>query len=251
KSAAEILDYYMMEAPSRQSTLDIFKGEWSSRLPDPELNAGDVNLFDDPRIKWFIEQLGGVEGKTVLELGPLEAGHTYMLERAGAASILGIEANTRAYLKCLVIKELFGLQRSHFLCGNFMAYLADYEGHFDVCLASGVLYHMTDPVALIAHLANVTDHVCIWTHYYDPDILAFSVHQPSEYDGFSHMLHVVGYGEERDWAGFCGAGTSHRCWLTRDEIIGAFEYFGLSNITIGLEEPDHPHGPAITLIASR
>lgn len=86
---------------------------------------------------------------TVLELGPLEAGHTYMLEKMGARSIVAVEANSRAYLKCLIVKELFELKRAKFLLGDFVAYLKNNTRHFDLCLASGVLYHMQNPAELL------------------------------------------------------------------------------------------------------
>ena len=88
----EIPDYYVKSAPSVQNTLDIFPGEWASKLPGDLslLNAGQSGLFEDARITWAVEQLGGVTGQTILELGPLEAGHTYMLEKLGAASITAV-----------------------------------------------------------------------------------------------------------------------------------------------------------------
>ena len=72
---------------------------------------------------WLVEQLGGVRDLSILELGPLEGGHTYWLEKMGAKSILALEANTRAFLKCLVVKEVYGLERAKFLCGDFMGFL--------------------------------------------------------------------------------------------------------------------------------
>jgi predicted RNA methylase len=121
----DILDQYISSAPSPQNALDIFKDEWSSKLPAYlyELESGSVPLFSDARIEWVVNQLGSFEHKTVLELGPLEGGHTYMLERFGAASITSIEANTRAYLKCLIVKEVLGLNRVKFLCGDFIEFL--------------------------------------------------------------------------------------------------------------------------------
>src|SRR6187402_1626923 len=92
---AAILDSYVHAAPSPQLALDLFKGDWWSAVPG--LQAGSTPLFDDSRIRWAVEHLGGVTGRRILELGPLEGGHTYMLERAGAASVVAIEANTRAY----------------------------------------------------------------------------------------------------------------------------------------------------------
>ncbi|WP_228042676.1 MULTISPECIES: hypothetical protein [unclassified Tychonema] len=83
----EIIDYYVKSAPSVQNALDIFQGEWASKLPGDLslLNAGQSGLFDDARITWAVEQLGEIKGKNILELGPLEAGHTYMLEITGSS----------------------------------------------------------------------------------------------------------------------------------------------------------------------
>jgi SAM-dependent methyltransferase len=162
---AAILDQYVRAAPAPQHALDIFKGEWWSCLPGEwsELEAGQLPLFDDSRIHWAIEALDGVSGKQVLELGPLEGGHTYSLERAGAQSILAIEASTKAFLKCLVVKELMGLERSRFVLGDFEEYLRSGSERFDAAIASGVLYHVRQPVELIQNLARVADHVFIWT----------------------------------------------------------------------------------------
>ena len=110
-----VLDLYVNAAPDPQHALNIFRGEWLSKLPPPfaELQAGSNLLFEDARLEWGLDMLGGVQSKTVLELGPMEAGHTYMLEHRGAASIISIEANTRAYLKCLIIKGLQKTKHSH------------------------------------------------------------------------------------------------------------------------------------------
>src|SRR6187549_1828057 len=101
-------DHYVTSPPSGQNAIDIFKGEWSSQFPPEagEIQAGQWKLFEDTRLAWGLGRLGGIDGGNVLELGPLEAGHTYMLERAGAASVVAVEANTRAYLKCLIVKEI-------------------------------------------------------------------------------------------------------------------------------------------------
>lgn len=256
-----ILDQYVKSAYSPQHALDIFNGEWSSKLPEAlaDLQAGSIGLFEDKRIEWAIEKLGYVEGKTVLELGLLEAGHTYMLDRCGAAEILSIEANSRAYLKCLIIKELLNLKRARFLYGDFVEYLRTNQTKFDVCIASGVLYHMRNPVQLIELIAKASDKIFIWTHYYDKGIISsnpnlahkFSRNTPAEYSGFRHTLYHQEYKEALKWAGFCGGSESHSNWLSRDGILACLRHFGLSNIQINFEQPDHPNGPSFGLIAVR
>lgn len=262
QNQTNILEKYVISAPHPQNALDIFKGEWASKLPEKlaDLDAGSIPLFEDSRIIWFVEQIGGIQGKTVLELGPLEAGHTYMLEHYGAKSVTSIEANPRAYLKCLIIKELLELKYAHFLCGDFIKYLQKTEERFDVCIASGVLYHTINPVELIALLAKVTDQLYIWTHYYDKELLSKKVHlarqfsegELAEYAGFRHTLYRRVYPKEfLKWESFHGGGTASTCWLRRKDIIKCLKYFGLTEIKIDFNDPNHQYGPNIALKACR
>jgi Protein of unknown function (DUF1698) len=254
----DALDYYLDAAPSWQTTLDLFQGEWLSKLPQQfgDLNAGAVPLFNDDRLKWGIRQLGGVKGQTVLELGPLEGGHSYMLEQAGAASVLGIEANFRAYLKCLTIKELLDLKRSKFLYGNCVAYLKTHPGKFDFCCASGILYHMTNPAELIALVAASCDRAYFWTHYYDAEIIPATPHlaprfgEPieTEYSGFRHILHRQNYSSVNS-ATFIGGNQPYSHWMTREGILQCLEFFGFRDIEINFEIPNHPSGPCFSLTA--
>lgn len=223
------------------------------------LQAGSASLFEDARIEWCAAQLDGFEGKSVLELGPLEAGHTYMLECLGAASILSIEANTRAYLKCLIVKELLNLRRSRFLCGDFLEYLRTTQTKFDVCIASGVLYHMLNPVELIALAAKASDQLFIWTHYYDHAIisnnsnLAYKVSGSvlADYGGFQHKIYRQEYKAALDWQGFCGGSEVFSHWLSRDDILACLRYFGFKDIQTNFEHVDHPNGPSFALTAVR
>jgi hypothetical protein len=256
-----ILDEYVTSIPSPQNALDIFKGEWSSKLPEPlaELKAGSALLFEDARIDWCATQLGGFEGQSVLELGPLEGGHTYMMERLGAAQIISIEANTRAYLKCLIIKELLNLKRTHFLCGDFLEYLRTNQRKFDICIASGVLYHMRNPAELIALVAKASDRIFIWTHYYDQAIISgnsklsyrLSRGIPTEYEGFRYALYRQEYKAALNWGGFCGGSAASSNWMSRDDILSCLHHFGLNDIQINFDQPDHPNGPSFALTAVR
>jgi hypothetical protein len=55
--------------------------------------------------------------------------------------------------------------------GDFGRYLEQCDEKFDVLIASGVLYHMSEPVRLLENAAKVTNHIGLWTHYYDPEII--------------------------------------------------------------------------------
>jgi SAM-dependent methyltransferase len=256
------VQHYLTSAPCPQNALDIFRGDWSSKLPPPldGAEAGTIPLFQDDRVEWALQQLGGVQGRTVLELGPLEGGHAYMLEKGGASSIVSIEANARCYLKCLVAKELLRLTRVNFLCGDFVEYLRTNETAFDVCIASGVLYHMRNPAELIALIAKRCPRLYLWTHYYDEAICTSSPQlmplfaregNPSEYGGFKHTLHQLNYGGARASTAFCGGSAAYTNWLSRDDILACCRHFGFVDITISHEKRDHPNGPSFAFVAKR
>jgi hypothetical protein len=250
----------VQSAPSAQNALDIFAGEWASSLPEPyaNLRAGGVPLFQDSRIEWAAEQLN-VKGKSILELGPLEGGHTYMLEKMGAESIVAIEANAKAFLKCLIIKEILGLKHAQFLCGDFLKYLETKPPRFDAVIASGVLYHMAEPVALIEKISNVADAVYIWTQYYDDERIKrlparkrnFAAHEKAEHRGFAHTQHRHEYIASFSLSSFYGGNQGHSHWLSKDDILGALKHFGFKRIEIQFDQPEAENGPAISLLASK
>lgn len=255
------LGKYVSTFPTAQNALDIFRGDWASALPsEAELSAGIVPLFEDPKIVWAEQELGGFEGCKILELGPLEGGHTYMLEKRGAASIVAIEANQRAYLKCLIIKDLFGLTKAQFRLGNFMTYLNHAEETFDICVASGVLYHMKNPARLIHLISKRAKRVTIWTHYYDAALLKENPYTSRfhfqemeyEYQGFKHVLYQQRYrqnfGESLGRTNFFGGDQEFSCWMKREDILACLEFFGFRGIKIAFEELDHPHGPCFCLV---
>jgi hypothetical protein len=183
-----------------------------------------------------------------------------MLEQFGATGIMADEANTRAFLKCLIVKELLNLRQAHFLCGDCVEYLRQTESNFAVCVASGVLYHMQNPAEMIALLAKrCTQHLFLWTHYYDEAIISaskvhaprFNYSQPAEYDGFQHTLYRQEYQKALDWNGFCGGSAAISNWLNRDDLIRGLRHFGFGDLRFNFDEPAHPNGPALAIIATR
>ncbi|GAB4347682.1 MAG: hypothetical protein Fur0042_14190 [Cyanophyceae cyanobacterium] len=252
----DILDAYIMRPPSPQNILDIFEGEWSSRIPDRfglKTVPGPAALFQDDRVIWAEQQMGGFQGRHILELGPLEGAHSHMFCDRGAASVTAIEANSRAFLKCLCMKEVLGMNRVAFKLGDFLAFLKDAirrGDRYDLIFASGVLYHMENPLLLLHLMAQVSDRVFLWTHYYDRDIL-FSPLNYLDYDGMSYGYSLQDYGTALGWAGFCGGAAPTSKWLTRDGILSALKRFGLDDIQISFDAPDHINGPAFALFAQR
>ena len=257
-------DVFCRVAPAPQNAVDIFKGSWSSILPPPyeKLTGGYSQLFEDGRIDWAVEQLGGVDGLRIVELGPLEGGHTYMLDRLGAAEIVAVEANQSAFLRCLVVKELLSIPSARFLCGDFIPFLEEAARdrlRWDLCLASGVLYHQQDPVALLEAISHVTDRMILWTHYFDQTILQRHPETAERFTdvwtattaGFTHKLHRQEYREHASCSGFPGGSSSWSAWMEREEILAAVSHLGFRVSAIGFEDLDHPFGPCFSFIAER
>ena len=247
---------YFGKLPSTQNAVDLFEGQWFSTLPEKvgAETGGIGKLFDDDRIHWASSKLGGFQEKNVLELGPLEGCHSAMLESAGATSILSIEANSDAYLRCLLVKELLDLRKTRFLLGDFLKYLRTAPGVFDVGLACGVLYHIKNPVELIELLSQRVGSLFVWTHFFDESTIKgksvvrekFSGSWEATLSGFAHKLHAYGYGDALNWKGFCGGGSESCNWMEKAELLDAFEHFGF-RIAGERLEMEHPNGPAIWL----
>ncbi len=256
---SSVLDLYVDGVPSPAKVAALFQDQWLSKLPaEIGLAGGPIDLFDDARIHRLLSAID-IDGQKVLELGPLEAGHTTHLLRAGAAHVTAIEGNSLAFLKCLAVKEALGLENVRFLLGDFVAYLRERRHSFDVGIACGVLYHMQNPVELIELLAHACRHVFLWTHYYDASIHAQSTDaashlldpQPCSWKGFRHTLVRYEYRGVLQSETFCGGPAPFSHWLPRTDLLAALECFGFADIRILAEEPDHPHGPSFSLVASR
>lgn len=250
------LDHYTTDEPSHDLAFKIFEGSWSSDIPGH--GFGKSNLFDDGRIKWLERQCDGFAGKTVLELGPLEGGHTHMISKAGASHITSIESNSKAFLKCLLVQSALKFD-AQFLYGDFRKLLARRDQQFDLVLASGVLYHMTDPVALLEDLTHAANSLCIWTHYYDPEVAktnekmkrhVSNTPTTSTFNGRTIRTYRQSYHENLEDAKFSGGSAHYSEWMTRDDLIGVLEDLGMT-VTIGRDDTDHAAGPSILLYATK
>ncbi len=258
--ATGIPDQYVRDAPSAQNALDLFKDSWTSSLPPVfGLHAGHLPTFDDTRIKAVLAHLDSIKTFKVLELGPLEGGHTYMLHEAGAR-VVAIESSSRSFLKCLVVKEILNLNRAHFFFGDFVPYLESSHDKFDLVLASGVLYHMADPVHLLERIAHVTDKIAIWTHYWeaetvaDDDAISEVFLDPpieTEWRGIAITLHPRHYREAVGWTRSCDGPEMSANWLERDGLMTVLTQLGFTTITVLEEDPHGVNGPCILLCAER
>lgn len=254
-----IHDQYVTGVPTPQNLINLVPG-WTSQLPlEVPVEAGQLALFSDARVDWAVERLGGVFGANVLELGPLEAGHTYQLLRQGAQSVVAIEANQLALMRCLVVKELLGLTRASFQLGDFVSYLAETSLRYDIVWASGVLYHMPDPIALLTNISRAADKVFLWTHYVDdtemplddPRRVSIVGEQMVDWRDHTFRLHRRTYFEHAKNASFSGGIESEPAWMEKDDILTVLRELGYTQIDILPGDPNHTAGPNFCVLATR
>lgn len=255
----QINENYVADAPGPETAMRLFEGRWTSKVPGLEHLSGPAELFTDQRIQWWVDQNGGFDGRSILELGPLEGGHTQALLAAGAASVLGIEASTTAFLKSLIVKEILDLRNARFLLGDFDKFLETTDRRFDAVLACGVLYHMPDPLQTLQNIIRVTDEVFIWSHFIVPEAMPegdarrrFFTGETSvrERNGELLTYHFQAYGEEIAPTGFVGGMMPRSAWVELAEVIWMFERNGYEVIT-HFRHDEHPNGPAAALRATR
>ena len=248
---------FFTNLPSHRNAYDLFSGKWACDLSaiDPGLPAqGMPGFAADPRPRQAADHLGRggrFDGYDVLELGPLEAAHTTQLERLGAARVTAVEANSEAFLKCLIVKNIARLDRSTFLLGDAMRFLDGPGPRHDLIFACGILYHMQDPVELIRLAAARSDRLFLWTHYY-ADVPCLKHLRPRTYQG--HGLSVPTYEmtyRNSRLGTFWGGNRASTNWLELPTILTVLAHFGLTETVVIADDHDHLYGPNVTLAASR
>lgn len=257
---AEHLDEYITSFPSHQNAINALPG-WNQAFPDHlGLEAGRVHLHHDPRILWAMEQVGPLEGKRILEIGPLEAGHTWLLDQQRPAVIDAVEANKLCYLRCLVTKEILQMQSARFHLGDCQLWLEQRPDTYDFVIASGVLYHMQDPIRFIEAIAARTDALFLWTHYADDAAMPEGDARRGAFVGEPEVRHHLGLdihlhprsylGAWKDKA-FCGGMHDLHRWIDKADLLAFLNALGFDDIRIGNDEPAHAFGPAFSLFARR
>jgi hypothetical protein len=210
-------ELYVSSAPGAQNAVDAVGGWRTSFPPHYGLNAGSFAAYDDPGIRWAIGCFGSLDGRHVLELGPLDGSHAGMFEAAGA-TVDAIEADHVAFLRCLVTREILGLTRTKFWLGDCAKALEHWPQRYDLIVAGGALHHLGDPLHLIALAAKRTDAIYLGTNP------MMEESRPAN-DPYRRLHH--------------------------DDLVAALRAAGFQDIRTFDGEPDRGHGPAPSLFARR
>lgn len=251
---------YEMRLPTHQNAIDALDG-WSSLFPHHlGLKAGTIPLFHDTRITAALEAYGSIEDRQILEIGPLEGMHTYILNQRGPANIDAIEANQSCFLRCLVTKEILKIDKASFYLGDIQKWLEETDKEYDLAFASGVLYHMPDPAEFLRLLSTRAKALFLWTHFYDEAAMPPSDVRRYPFNGKVEVRSVAGMNihyHERSYqhadqnAAFCGGMKDRHFWLEKDEILSLLKRLGYNEIHVQALDNDHAGGPCISVFARK
>ena len=251
---------YELKTPSNQNAIDSLPG-WNSAFPtEYGLLAGQIPLFSDNRIENALSAFGSIEDKSILEVGPLEGMHTYILNRGRPEFIDAVEANRICYLRCLVTKEILNLDRAKFRLGDIQLWLDQTEVNYDLAIASGILYHMPDPGEFLRLLSLRAKSIFIWTHYFDESAMPKSDVRYHPFSGRIELREVAGlrlHYHERGYqlananASFCGGMKDRHFWLEKDEILSLLKHLGYDEVVVQQDDPLHSGGPCFSVFARR
>lgn len=246
--------------PSPKNAFDLFSYAWVTRYAG--FTNGTFDALNDPRISWLCDRIQ-LNGLRVLELGPLEGGHSIFLEQAGC-SVTAVEANINHFIKCLILKNHLNLS-CNFILGDILKY--DYgKEHYDLVVASGVLYHMSNPLELLVKLSSCTDKLFLWTHYFEEDLslwnpllndalldgkwgggeIIIQTHGQSSYKLAKHF-----YWDQRNNSKFCGGTGEFSLWIFRNDLMRFLRDIGFQSIEIAFDFVDDPNGPSFCLFCSK
>ncbi len=262
---ARELARYSSDKPEDINPFQLLDGVWSTYFEGrngERLTQGSFHGTNDPRMEWLASKMT-LENQRILELGPLEGAHTLFLEKMGA-DVLSVEANIGAFLRCLIVKNQYSL-RSRFLLGDFNK-LDTGEANFDLVCASGVLYHMTEPVRFLEKFSRCSDRMFLWTHYFESDLSKWNPALESQirsgkwnykrpdivrFEGLDVRVVRQQYGDALGWSGFCGGPEDYSHWIEKSDLLELLSKLGFSRIEIAFDDVEHQNGPAFCVLAQR
>lgn len=234
---------FVMGPPTPFSGLGLRAGTWKFEYESLSLDQIWKSILSDGRPHYCATTFPDFAQMSILELGPSDGYNTAGLEHFGARRITAIEANSDAFIKACMLKNALGLS-AQFQLGDFMEYLSRDGQKVDLVYASGVLYHLTDPLEFLRLCTTVGDHLFLWTFIYDDEAIRNHEYERRLFSGtetFRHgSLEVTGHRRLYDEElvakpKYQGGIDQSAFWLSHDDIRKALAAFGY---TILKEIPD-------------
>jgi hypothetical protein len=167
-------------------------------------------------------------------------------------------------LRCLIAKNYLSLD-AKFLLGDFEK--IDFSSQsYDLIMASGVLYHLKDPIAFLKRASISAQRMFIWTHYFEPDLSKWNpslsgLLEKGKWDYKNPIIKKIGsdnyryvnqlYGDALGWSGFCGGTDVYSRWIFKEDLLKLLRQLGFSKIEIAFDALDHPNGPSFCIYCEK
>lgn len=219
-----------------------------TRLPDGrvlgrlEVKPGkrpQPQAIPDARIK-RLNDLVGLKGKHVLEVGCFEGIHTAGLLKFGAR-VTAVDLRPQNVVKTLARLSYHGLSARVFQLN--VEQMDGVVGRFDLIFHFGVLYHLAKPVEHIRTIAPMCTHLYLDTHIAPED------KRPREISVEGRTYQGVDY-SEGGWADPFSGAQAKSFWLTRESLTAALNEAGFAKVDY-LQDRAERNGPRVLLLASR
>ena len=216
------------------------RGPWITKfVVEGQSYGGDYDAMNDPRLDQFFQ--GFPEAHTIMELGSFEGGHTLALARRPQVTrVLGVEGRAYNIERARFAQGLLNVANVEFKELNLEKQDLSRLGNFDAVYCVGLLYHLPRPWELVQKISRVTSHCFIWTHYTNQKDGLKKV------NGFEGIF-VPEHGLKDPLSGL----SVNSFWPTLDSLRAMLTKAGYSTIQIIEDNAQHPHGPSVTLAASR
>jgi len=214
------------------------RGPWITQFViDGVPSGGEYQVVNDRRVQQFLERFPNV--RTILELGSLEGGHTFMLARhQGVERVLAIEGRLANIDRAKFIGSLLGVSNVQFKQANLEELQLPSLGRFDAIFCCGLLYHLPEPWKLISQTPLVAPSIFVWTVYANENEANIQI------DDLRGREYIEG-GVNEPLSGL----SPKSIWLTLPSLLELLKRSGYGNIEV-IEKQQNPNGPAVSLVAT-
>ena len=211
--------------PFTAQRIELSPGVWTApEWGDDPLQAQTTRIV--------VDRAGGsLAGKRVLDVGCLEGGYTITFARLGAREAVGIDVRDSNLQRCRFLQEQLRVPNVRFLKHDAKTISPETLGLFDIVYASGILYHLDDPVDFLRRTSEITaDFLLLDTHVADPHAWghACSDRLTSRSIGDRTYVGRVAYDcpadltpEQVDRLTWASYGNSTSFWLTEESLVHA------------------------------
>jgi SAM-dependent methyltransferase len=215
------------------------RGPWVTQfIINDKTYGGYYRVWEDIRPHQFFEKFPHV--KTILDVGSLEGGQTFILARHKGVTVTGIEGRSENIRRAEFVRKILGIKNVRFIHYNIEVMPLDKLGKFDAVFCSGVLYHLPEPWKFIKQVQNITSNLFLWTHFVADEKADQIV------EGYHGWWYPEG-GISDPLAGL----SSKSFWLTLDSLKSLLMEYDFKHIDLIKIDMNHENGPCVTLAATK